>query len=92
MAAQNLLNMVGVGVVTGSGRADDREGWIALSSLAAAGIPIDAELRRIDGWPRNPIISAEDMMVRRHLQAAVKELHERLESLALSSLNLRQPA
>jgi hypothetical protein len=58
--------------------ADGREAWIVLSSSVAAGVPVDAELRRADGWPNNPIICAEDLMVRRHLPATVKELQERL--------------
>jgi hypothetical protein len=61
--------------------ADGREGWIALSSSVAAGTPVDAELRLVDGWPNNPIICAEDLMVRRHLPAAVKGFDERLRSL-----------
>jgi Domain of unknown function (DUF1998) len=61
--------------------ADGREGWIALSSSVAAGVPVDAELRRVENWPNNPIICADDLMVRRHLPAAVKELDERLRSL-----------
>jgi hypothetical protein len=57
---------------------DGRESWIALSSPVAAGVPVDAALRAVDGWPNNPIICVDDLMVRRHLPAAVKELDERL--------------
>ena len=57
---------------------DGRESWIALSSPVAAGVPVDAALRAVDGWPNNPIICVDDLMVRRHLPAAVKELDQRL--------------
>jgi ATP-dependent helicase YprA (DUF1998 family) len=55
---------------------DGREFWIALSSPVAPGVPVDAALRAVDGWPNNPIICVDDLMVRRHLPAAVKELDE----------------
>jgi hypothetical protein len=57
---------------------DGRECWIALSSPVASGVPVDAALRGVDGWPNNPIICVDDLMVRRHLPAAVKELGDRL--------------
>jgi len=57
---------------------DSREFWIVLSSPVAPGVPVDAALRAVDGWPNNPIICVDDLMVRRHLPAAVKELDERL--------------
>jgi hypothetical protein len=57
---------------------DGRESWIALSSPVAVGVPVDAALRAVDGWPNNPIICVDDLMVRRHLPAAVKELDQRL--------------
>jgi ATP-dependent helicase YprA (DUF1998 family) len=61
--------------------ADGREGWITLSSSVAAGVPVDLELRLVDGWPNNPIICAEDQLVRRHLPAAVKVVDDRLAGL-----------
>ena len=57
---------------------DGQESWIALSSSIATSVPVDPELRAIEGWPINPIICADDLMVRRHLPAAVKKLGDRL--------------
>jgi ATP-dependent helicase YprA (DUF1998 family) len=61
-----------------SRKSGDNETWIDLSSPVAPDVPVSAELRALSGAGAAHILCVDDLLVRRHLPAAVQQLRNSL--------------
>jgi len=61
-------------------RASGAESWIAISSPIARDVPIDPNLRRVLATDKiAPLLCVDDLLIRRHLPAAINGLRTSLK-------------